>query len=170
MISIAWWPVLIVVAVATFTDIRSRRIPNWLVVPFLVLGILVSAVTAGFGGLVSSLEGIAVAAVAFGILVYMRAMGMGDLKLLAAIGAWIGPAHTGFALFGTAIAGGFIAVAYALWRGSLGSSLDSTGDLLAHFSRSGVKPHKTIALENPAALKVPYAPAIAIGALFSFFT
>ena len=40
MHSFAWWPTLIVLAVATFTDLRSRRIPNWLVVPFLVAGIV----------------------------------------------------------------------------------------------------------------------------------
>jgi prepilin peptidase CpaA len=39
MHSFAWWPTVIVLAVATFTDLRNRRIPNWLVVPFLVAGI-----------------------------------------------------------------------------------------------------------------------------------
>ena len=39
MHSIAWWPTLIVLAVATYTDLRSRRIPNWLVLPFLVAGL-----------------------------------------------------------------------------------------------------------------------------------
>ncbi len=38
MHSIAWWPTLIVLAVATFTDLRSRRIPNWLVLPFMAGG------------------------------------------------------------------------------------------------------------------------------------
>src|SRR5580700_4418999 len=41
--SIAWWPTLIVVSVATVTDLRSRRIPNWLVLPFMVAGIVVSS-------------------------------------------------------------------------------------------------------------------------------
>ncbi len=39
MHSIAWWPTLFVLMVATFTDLRSRRIPNWLVLPFLLAGI-----------------------------------------------------------------------------------------------------------------------------------
>jgi len=38
----AWWPTLIVLAVATFMDLRSRRIPNWLVLPFLLVGVAVS--------------------------------------------------------------------------------------------------------------------------------
>ena len=39
MHSIAWWPTLIVLAIATFTDLRSRRIPNWLVLPFMCAGV-----------------------------------------------------------------------------------------------------------------------------------
>ena len=35
MHSFAWWPTVVVLGVATFTDLRSRRIPNWLVFPFL---------------------------------------------------------------------------------------------------------------------------------------
>ena len=46
MHSFAWWPTVIVLAVATFTDLRNRRIPNWLVVPFLVAGIGTSVLTA----------------------------------------------------------------------------------------------------------------------------
>lgn len=43
MHSFAWWPTLIVLAVATFTDLRSRRIPNWLVLPFMLAGVVASA-------------------------------------------------------------------------------------------------------------------------------
>ena len=39
MHSFAWWPTLAVLGVATFTDLRSRRIPNWLVLPFLLSGL-----------------------------------------------------------------------------------------------------------------------------------
>ena len=42
MHSIAWWPTLIVLVLAVFTDLRSRRIPNWLVLPFMFAGVAVS--------------------------------------------------------------------------------------------------------------------------------
>jgi hypothetical protein len=51
MSSIAWWPTLIVLAIATFTDLRSRRIPNWLVLPFMILGIGVSGWLHGWRGI-----------------------------------------------------------------------------------------------------------------------
>ena len=91
MHSIALWPTVIVVAVATFTDLRSRRIPNWLVFPFLLAGILVSGALHGWLGLAHSLEGIALGGLLFGVLSWLGGMGMGDVKLCAAIGAWIGP-------------------------------------------------------------------------------
>ena len=46
---LAWWPTLIVLAVATVTDLRSRRIPNWLVFPFLLAGIVISPLRARLG-------------------------------------------------------------------------------------------------------------------------
>ena len=58
MHSIAWWPTLIVLAVATFTDLRSRRIPNWLVLPFLVAGMAVSGWLHGWHGIGQSLAGL----------------------------------------------------------------------------------------------------------------
>jgi prepilin peptidase CpaA len=54
----AWWPTLIVLAVATFTDLRNRRIPNWLVVPFMVLGLIASAWLHGWHGLGQSFAGL----------------------------------------------------------------------------------------------------------------
>src|ERR1035438_6806297 len=50
MRSFAWWPTLIVLAVAMFTDLRTRRIPNWLVFPFLLAGIMVSPWRHEWGG------------------------------------------------------------------------------------------------------------------------
>ena len=58
--SIAWWPTVIVLAVATFTDLRSRRIPNWLVLPFMVAGVAVSFAPPSWHGIgfAQSLEGL----------------------------------------------------------------------------------------------------------------
>ena len=58
MHSFAWWPTLIVLAVATFTDLRSRRIPNWLVLPFMMAGLVASAWMGGWHGLGHSFAGL----------------------------------------------------------------------------------------------------------------
>src|SRR5437868_1759821 len=110
----AWWPILAVVLFAAAWDICCRRIPNWLVLPFLVAGLISTSASRGFAGAGASIGGIAVAVAAVGPMCWMGGMGMGDLKLCAAIGAWIGPSQMVFALVITGIAGGIIAVTYAL--------------------------------------------------------
>src|SRR6266568_8404763 len=109
MHAIAWWPTLIVLAIATFTDLRSRRIPNWLVLPFMVAGIVISGWHGGWAGLIHSIAGLALGALCFGFLCWMGGMGMGDMKLCAAIGAWIGPTQLLTALVLTGITGGVMA-------------------------------------------------------------
>jgi prepilin peptidase CpaA len=169
MHSIAWWPTLIVLVIATVSDIRSRRIPNWLVVPFLVAGIVVSSATQGWSGLGHSLSGVLLAALLLGILYWFGGMGMGDVKLCAAVGAWVGPSQLVIALVTMAIAGGLMALMWAVCGGFLKESLSGAGDLIFGIGKRGLRPHATLVLANPAARKMPYAPAIALGTIFSFF-
>ena len=165
MRSIAWWPTLLVLAVAMFTDLRSRRIPNWLVLPFLLAGLAVSTLLYGGRGLLSGVEGALLAAALLGVFCFLGGMGAGDLKLCAAIGAWIWPEQLAAALILTAIAGGLIAVARAAAGGFLKESLAGTGRLL--FGGKGSK--SPLTLGSPLARTIPYAPAIAIGTILSFF-
>lgn len=169
MHSIAWWPTCAVMAAATFTDLRSRRIPNWLVVPFLAAGIVVSAWMHGWHGVGQSLAGFALGAAIFGLLFCMGGMGMGDVKLCAAVGAWVGPWQLMIALVMTGLAGGVIALAWAAYRGLLGKLFAGSGELIFGIGQRGLRPHAELVLSNPAAHKIPYAPAIAIGTLLSFF-
>lgn len=170
MHSIAWWPTIVVLAIATFTDLRSRRIPNWLVLPFMVAGIVVSGWLNGWHGVGQSLGGLALGGLLFGLLCWMGGMGMGDVKLCAAIGAWIGPAQLFVALVVTGIAGGVMALVWAACGGFLGSLFKGTGDLLFGLKDRGLRPHPELVLSNPLTRKMPYAPAIAIGTLISFFS
>ena len=170
MHSIAWWPTVVVVAIATFTDLRSRRIPNWLVLPFMVAGIAVSGWVHGWHGLASSLEGLLLGGVLMGALAALGGMGMGDVKLCAAVGAWIGPSQLIVALVVMALAGGVMALGWALAGGFMGQLFQSTGNLLAGFGKRGLRPDPELVLDNPQARKMPYAPAIAIGTLVSFFS
>jgi prepilin peptidase CpaA len=169
MHSIAWWPVLTLLVIATAMDIHSRRIPNWLVLPFLAAGVVANTASHGMKGLGQSMGGIALAAAVTGILCWLRGMGMGDLKLCAAVGGWIGPGQLGTALVATGIAGGVLALIWAACHRSLGASLEGVSDLVSAFWTKGVHPHPNWVLDNPSARAMPYAPAIAIGTIFSFF-
>src|ERR1051326_1855678 len=90
---VALWPTVAVVVVAAVTDLRSRRIPNLLVLPFLAVGLVSSAIARGWTGLSQGFLGFLLAVVAFGVFCFVGAMGMGDLKLGAAVGAWVGPSQ-----------------------------------------------------------------------------
>jgi prepilin peptidase CpaA len=168
--SYAWWPTLAVLAIATFTDIRSRRIPNWLVFPFLLGGLVVSTWIAGWHGLGQSLLGLTIGGLIYGVLAMMGGMGMGDVKLCAAIGAWIWWQQLVLALVLIAVAGGIMAVAWAICGGFLGEMFSGTGDLLFGWRKRGLHTPSDLKLSNPKARKMPYAPAIAIGTLISFFS
>ncbi len=164
MHSFAWWPIVVVLAVATYTDLRSRRIPNWLVLPFLPIGIAVSAWLHGWHGVEQSLAGLGVGLLIFGLFFWMGGMGAGDVKLCAAIGAWIGPSQLFIALVLTGLAGGVMVIAWAAYTGFLKDLFKGTGALLL-----GGAERAEMKLSNPGRRKMPYAPAIAIGTLFSFF-
>jgi prepilin peptidase CpaA len=124
----------------------------------------------GWHGIEQSLEGLGLGAVLFGVLAVMGGMGMGDVKLCAAIGAWIGPSQLVVALVVTGIAGGVMALCWAAKGGFLGELFKNTGDLVVGIKDRGLRPHPEMVLDNPLSRKMPYAPAIAIGTLFSFFS
>jgi prepilin peptidase CpaA len=61
-----------------------------------------------------------------------------------------------------------MALIWAICGGFLKESLSGAGDLIWGFGKRGLRPHPTLVLGNPRARKMPYAPAIAIGTIFSF--
>jgi prepilin peptidase CpaA len=159
----ATWPTIALVVVAAAADLRSRRIPNMLVVPFLFLGLGSSAIAHGWSGIGLSLLGMCLAAAALGVFCFLGGMGMGDLKLCAAVGAWIGPSQLLVALVMTSLIGGVMAMGWALTGGFVAEALRGTASLVFG-KRIG------LTLASPGAHKLPYAPAIALGTIFSFLS
>jgi prepilin peptidase CpaA len=146
-------------AAAVVTDVRTRRIPNWL-----TGGIAGAGFGLAFGG-----GSLTPAQAAIGVLVGLLLMmpghligatGAGDVKLMAAIGSLTGPALVTRAFLYTAVAGGVFALAVAARRGLLADTLYGTQRLV------------TSPLAAPSTIKSPsranrfaYGPAIAVGTL-----
>jgi prepilin peptidase CpaA len=92
-----WIAVIIIVCVtaaAAVIDMRTRRLPNWFTVPVLAAGILFHSLTGGLSGLGMALGGFAIG---FGILLVLWLIGGGgggDVKLIGALGAWLGATAT----------------------------------------------------------------------------
>jgi prepilin peptidase CpaA len=145
---------------AAWTDLRSRRIPNSLVLPALVGALcLHSALHAGQGFLLS-LSG---AAVAGGLLLpgyVLRMTGAGDVKLLMAVGAWLGfPAALTAALL-SLVVGGLVGIGVAASKSRLREVLGRAfglGRWLAH--RAANVP---LARPEGSGLRVPFGAAIAV--------
>lgn len=169
MSAIAWWPTVTVLAVATFTDLRYRRIPNWLVLPFLLAGVVTSGWIHGWHGVGQSFGGLGLGVLIYGAFFMMGGMGMGDVKLCAAIGAWIGPEQLLYAMVVIAIVGGIMVLCLAAIGGFLAELFKNTGAVVLGWKERGVRRHPDLVLTNPTARKMPYAPAIAIGTILSFF-
>lgn len=168
MHSIPWLPTAVVVLAAAVIDIQERRIPNWLVAPFAIGGCTVWAFRGGVHGLEQSLLGFGIGAAVMGVFYLLGGLGMGDVKLCAGVGAWIGPHQITTALVFTALSGGIMALLWAAKSGCLKQSLRGTRDLIAGFLRGSSRSRPDLLLTHKDSRKMPYAPAIAIGTIFSF--
>ncbi len=155
----------ILLALASVCDIRTHRIPNPLVLAGLVLGLAGHGWRGGGPGLLLSLEGIAVAGLA--LLPYaLGGLGAGDVKLLGAVGALMGPVFLLWTLLGTMLAGGLLALAWAARRGVLReTAVNALLGLHLLRARAGVS---ALASASQAG-KMPLAPAVALGAVFAVF-
>ena len=142
---------------AAASDVRTRRIPDALVIALLVCGLVVNALA---GWQHAALD----VAIAFAVLVLgtfafsLKLIGGGDVKLLAAAAGTLGyPWATTFILY-TLLCGGLIAVAYSAMRGRLHSTISNVKTIALPIF-AGVRPAR---LENGTAM--PYALAIFAGA------
>jgi len=102
--------------IAVQSDLRRHRIPNVVSLTGLIAGLALQGVVDGLQGLYSGLAGAGVGFLCFVPFYLLRGMGAGDVKLLAAAGAFLGPQGALLAALFSLVAGAFIAIAYVLWK------------------------------------------------------
>ena len=81
----------VVLVTAIGTDLRSSRLPNWLTFPAMGFALLTQAWLGGLQGAIFSLVGLGAGLGLFLILYVSGSIGAGDVKLMAAVGAIMGP-------------------------------------------------------------------------------
>jgi prepilin peptidase CpaA len=155
-----------VVLAAGVSDLATRRIPNWITLPGVLLGLGIQSYYGGWHGAVSSLLG-ALLGFAFFMLLYLAGgMGAGDVKLAAAVGALVGAQSFVVVFVVTGLLGGIAAVLLALARGRLRQTLHRTAALLGNFGRLRWSEVRSASdLDAPGALRLPYGAVIAGGTL-----
>lgn len=144
MSSIDWLhllPLLILLIVAAAIDLASRRIPNWLTVTIALTGILQSlspfhTCTIGFSVL-GLLTGFVLMFGQFAV----GGLGGGDVKLLMAVGTWVGPLPLLVIFAGASVIGLMIVIAQAFWQRRMGRLLHNSALLavnLVHLRQVGL--------------------------------
>ena len=147
--------------VAGWSDWRSRRIPNWLTVPGLVIGIVVNAMASGLNGLKASLLGAGLGLLLLLPFVFLRSLGAGDWKLAGALGAFVGPGALVDLLMGSVIIAGVMALGLVIYKRRLKEALRNIGRLLGSMLTFHM-PASEVSLDNPQSLKIPYGVALAL--------
>jgi prepilin peptidase CpaA len=156
-----WMFCILPALIAGFTDWRSRRIPNWLTVSALLVGIVANASTNGWPGAKSALLGALLGLAILLPFVLIRALGAGDWKLVGALGAWLGPSRLIAVLIVTIFVAGIMAVILVIWKRRLGQTLRNIGHMIAAIFTLHL-PGPEVSLDNPDSAKVPFGVAVAV--------
>jgi prepilin peptidase CpaA len=155
--------------IAVCVDQKTRKIPNALVLVGLITAFLLNTSSSGMVGFKQSLTGALIGLLLLPFFA-LRLLGAGDVKLMAAVGAFLGATGALYALLFTMMAGGLLAVAVLLFQGrlvSVLSSMKNPGQIL-QASLNGDQ----VAKPAPKRLgtRLPYSWAILLGTLGSVYT
>ena len=154
---------------AAWLDLRSRRIPNWLTVPALLLGTGVSTLAWGWLGTKAALEG---AGLGLGLLlpfVLARGLGAGDWKLMGALGSLLGPSRLLVVLMGTVFIAGVMAVAQTIRSRRVRQTLSNLWVLILTIITFGTRRQRdNITLDNPGLMALPFGVAAALSTVLFF--
>ncbi len=161
MTAIPWVLAVVLAGVAGFTDWRSRRIPNWLTVSGLIVGLAVNTAIGRFGGLKTSLLGAGLGLLLLLPFVLLRSLGAGDWKFAGALGALVGPAVLANLLMVSVFVAGIMALGLVIYKGRLLETFRNIGRLLGSMVSLRM-PGAEVSLDNPKSLKVPYGVALAL--------
>jgi prepilin peptidase CpaA len=157
--------VVVFVALCAATDLRTRRIPNALTGVGALAGALLNAVYFGGPGLLISLAGLVLVVVLLLAPFALGGIGGGDVKMMGAVGAMLGPRLALVALVIGALAGGVIMLAHLAMRGRLREILGSMGGMVAAAIATRSMSPLRVSASDPGAITLPYSVPLALGVL-----
>jgi len=160
-------PLLLVLWMA-WHDMRTNRIPNYLTLGGVLAGLGYQLGFHGWTGLANGFLGMCLG---FALLIFFYrqgGLGAGDVKALAALGAWLGPRHTLYLFVYMALSGVILMVIILWWRGLLFDKFRQLwafllNRVLTHAYRAMPSSAPTAPTPVPKSPGIPYAVALAMG-------
>jgi prepilin peptidase CpaA len=151
--------------VAAYTDLRWRRIPNWITLPGFLLGLALNVSHSGWTGLKISLLGAGLGLLLLLPFVVLRSLGAGDWKLAGAVGSFLGPSVLIDVLLASVFVAGLMAVVLVIYKGRVRETMRNLKHLVGSLATFRM-PGPQVSLDNPHSLKVPYGVALAFTVVF----
>lgn len=151
------------VALAVLADLRTRSIPNRLSGAALLAGLALNGLAPGGAGLAASLLGAVLAGALLVPPFALGGVGGGDVKMMAAVGAFLGPCASLWALLLGMAAGGAVTIAHLAWRGRLREKLARTAAMVGGAARlRSIRPLR-VSAGDADAVALPYSVPLGLG-------
>jgi prepilin peptidase CpaA len=160
---------LIIGVAACITDLHSRRIPNWLTFGATAAAFAFHFANAGQAGAQQAAMGWVTGLFLFMPLFLLGGMGAGDVKLLAAFGAWLGPSAAFWMAIYASMAGGVLAVVVALRHKYLGTACKNLRLLATFWWLVGPRQMPSLTLERGKGPRLAYAVPLFVGMVMTIW-
>jgi prepilin peptidase CpaA len=167
--------VLIAASIAAVTDVWKFKVYNTLTLPVLASGLIYQFSVGGAAGLTQGVLGVLFGFFALIFFYVMGGMGAGDVKLLSAVGAWLGMPLTFYILIASSLLAGIYAVFLLVLGGSLSETWVNFQILwfrIASFSRflgNDDRLEKETKRHDRRRRCVPFAAMVAIGTTMTYW-
>jgi prepilin peptidase CpaA len=160
---------IVVAIVAAMWDLRSRRIPNVLTFGSAAAAFLAHGYIAGVPGTGWSIAGWCVGVAFFLPIFALGGMGAGDVKLLAALGAWLGPGPAIWVALFSLIAGGVLGLVVAIGHGYLTQAFANISWMFQFWRAEGPKPVPEVTLATHKGPRLAYAVPVLAGLMVTLW-
>lgn len=150
-------------AAATWVDMRKHRIPNLISLGGVLAGLLINTGLHGLDGFLAALGGLSLAFVIMLPFYLLKGMGAGDVKLMAAVGAFIGPHQVLLAVGLTLGAGSIAGLAILVLHRGIGQAFQRYWLTFKGIVITGTWFYVPPNQDEAATIRFPYALAIALG-------
>jgi prepilin peptidase CpaA len=159
---------LIVVLAASVYDVRYRRIPNWVSVGGIALGLLENSLAHGVPGFLFALGGFALGFGLYFLLYLIHAMGAGDVKLMGAVGALVGWKNWVAIFLIAVILGGIMAMILIVARNRVKKTFWNIGFILNQLihGRAPYVGREEVDVQSPKAMRLAHGAVVGVATIF----